>query len=55
MYFIKLNNKKITKSAFKSGFNSYEDARNFLRKYLREQKINLVGGFTRLGYNISKV
>lgn len=55
MYFIKLNNKKITKSAFKSGFNSYENARSFLRKYLRSEKIDFTGGFAKLGYGITKV
>lgn len=54
MYFVKLNNKKITKAAFKSGFNSYESARNALRKYLRELKLDVTGGFTKLGYSISK-
>jgi len=55
MYFITLNKKKINKAAFKSGFESYEKARAFLRKYLRELKVDVTGGFTKLGYSITKV
>lgn len=55
MYFITLNNRKITKAAFKAGFNSYENARSFLRKYLRSEKVDFVGGFAKLGYGITKV
>lgn len=55
MYFVKLNNKKITKAAFKSGFETYNAARNALRKYLRELNVDLTGGFVKLGYGITKV
>lgn len=53
MYFVKLNNKKITKAAFKSGFESYEKARTALRKLLKELG-HPTNGFSTLGYSISK-
>ena len=53
MYFVKLNNKKITKAAFKSGFESYEKARTALRKLLKELGLPN-GGYSELGYSITK-
>ena len=35
MYIIKQGNRKLTSKLFKSGFKTYEDARNAVRKYLR--------------------
>lgn len=53
MYFVKLNNRKVTTKLFAKGFESYEVARNALRKYLRSQGLSLV--FGNLGYSIQKV
>lgn len=54
MYFVKLNNRKVTTKLFAKGFESYEAARNTLRKYLRSQ--GLSGRiFGVLGYSIQKV
>ena len=54
MYFVKLNNKKVTKAAFKTGFSSYNDAKNALRKLLRSLD-TYEGGFSKLGYSITKI
>lgn len=35
MYIVKQGNRKLTSKLFKAGFKSYEDARNAVRKYLR--------------------
>ena len=35
MYIVKKANKRLTSKMFKSGFASYEQARNAVRKYLR--------------------
>ena len=35
MYIVKKANKRLTSKLFKSGFASYEQARNAVRKYLR--------------------
>jgi hypothetical protein len=53
MYFVKLNNRKVTTKLFAKGFESYEVARNTLRKYLRSQGLSRV--FGGLGYSIQKV
>jgi len=53
MYFVKLNNRKVTTKLFAKGFESYETARNVLRKYLRSQGLSRV--FSGLGYSIQKV
>lgn len=56
MYFIKLNNKKVTRTAIKGSFSTYESARTALRKFLLSSgQIDLTGGFGKLGYSISKV
>ena len=53
MYFVKLNNRKVTTKLFAKGFESYEAARNVLRKYLRSQGLSRI--FGDLGYSIQKV
>ena len=53
MYFVKFNNKKITKAEFKSGFETYEKARIALRKLLTALG-HPRSNFASLGYNISK-
>ena len=53
MYFVKLNNKKITKAAFKSGFESYEKARTALRTLLKSLGLPR-SGYAELGYSITK-
>ena len=53
MYFVKFNNKKITKAAFKSGFESYEKARIALRTLLKSLG-HPRSGYTELGYSITK-
>jgi hypothetical protein len=52
MYVVKLNNRKLTTKLFAKGFESYEAARNILRKYLRSQGLGRV--FGDLGYSIVK-
>ena len=54
MYFVKKNNRKLTNKEFKFGFNSYEDARNALRKFMRSIGIK-DRGFTQHGYSIEVV
>ena len=54
MYFVKKNNRKLTSKEFKFGFNSYEDARNALRKYMRSTGIK-DRGFTQHGYSIEAI
>jgi hypothetical protein len=53
MYFVKLNNRKVTTKLFAKGFESYEAARNVLRKYLRS--IGAPRVYSDLGYSIQKV
>lgn len=54
MYFVKKNNRKLTTKEFKLGFNTYEDARNALRKFMRSIGIK-DRGFTQHGYSIEVV
>lgn len=54
MYFVKKNNRKLTTKEFKLGFNTYEDARNTLRKFMRSIGIK-DHGFTQHGYSIEVV
>jgi hypothetical protein len=55
MYVIKLKNRKVTTKAFKDGFNSYEAARQALRKMIRSLGHDSNKGYTFLGYTIQKV
>lgn len=52
MYIIKRENRKATNKALASKFNTYEAARNILRKFLRRQGLGRVHG--QLGYSIQK-
>jgi hypothetical protein len=52
MYIVKLNNRKLSTKLFAKGFQSYETARNELRKYLRSKGFGRV--FGDLGYSIEK-
>ena len=55
MYFVKLNNRKLSLKFFVRGFQSYEAARQALRNLLRKQGHNTNEGYTKLGYKISKL
>ena len=35
MYYVKKDNRKLTSKLFKTGFSTYEEARNAARRYLR--------------------
>jgi hypothetical protein len=54
MYFVKLNNRKLSLKFFVRGFKSYEAARQALRHLLRKQGHNVNEGYTKLGYSISR-
>jgi hypothetical protein len=54
MYFVKLNNRKLSLKFFARGFKSYEAARQALRHLLRKQGHDVNQGYTMLGYKISK-
>lgn len=54
MYIVKLNGRKLTLKMFKEGFNSYERARQALRKFLRTKGEDFVA-YTQHGYSIKKV
>ena len=54
MYFVKKNNRKLTSKEFKFGFNSYEDARNALRRFMRSIG-NKDSGYTQHGYSIEAI
>ena len=50
MYIVKKNNRKVTTKEFKSGFNTYDEAKNALRKLLRSLG-QYEGGFKQHGYS----
>lgn len=54
MYFVKLNNRKLSLKFFARGFKSYEAARQALRHLLRKQRHDVNQGYTMHGYKISK-
>ena len=54
MYIVKLNGRKLTLKMFKEGFNSYERARQALRKFLRSKGEEYIA-YTKAGYSIQKV
>jgi len=54
MYIVKLNGRKLTLKMFKEGFNSYERARQALRKFLRSKGEECIA-YTKAGYSIQKV
>ena len=54
MYFVKKNNRKLTTKDFKSGFTTYDKAKNAVRKLLRSLGL-YTGGFKAQGYNIESV
>lgn len=54
MYTIKLNNKKPTRKSLTGTFNTYDEAKNAIRRYLRSID-QYVGGFAKLGYGITKI
>lgn len=51
MYTIKLNNKKPTRKSLTGIFNTYDEAKNAIRKYLRSID-QYVGGFKSKGFSI---
>ena len=51
MYIVKKNNRKLTTKEFKSGFSSYDEAKNAIRRYLRSID-QYVGGFKAKGFSI---
>lgn len=53
MYYIKLNNRKVSLKAFIKGFVTYDQARNALRKHLRAK--GLGRNISQLGYSIERV
>lgn len=55
MYIVKLNGRKLTLKLFKSGFTTYEAARQAVRKMLRSMGHDSNKGYTALGYTIQKV
>jgi hypothetical protein len=55
MYYVKLNNRKLTLKFFARGFKTYEAARQALRHVLRKKGHNINEGYTKLGYSISRV
>lgn len=54
MYIVKKNNRKLTTKTFKAGFNTYDEAKNAVRKLLRSLGI-YTGGFKSQGYSIEVV
>lgn len=54
MYIIKQHNKKVTRKSLSFTFDSYDSAKNALRKYLRSIKA-YNGGFKQHGYSIEGV
>lgn len=54
MYIVKKNNRKLTTKEFKSGFATYDEAKNAVRKMLRNLGI-YVGGFKAQGYSIEAI
>lgn len=54
MYFVKLNNRKLSLKIFAKGFKTYETARQTLRQFLRKKGHNTNEGYTKLGYTISR-
>jgi hypothetical protein len=54
MYIVKKNNRKLTTKEFKSGFTSYDEAKNAVRKLLRSLGI-YEGGFKAQGYSIESI
>jgi hypothetical protein len=54
MYFVKLNNRKVSIKLFAKGFKTYEEARQALRKLIRSKGHDSNLGYTHLGYVISK-
>ena len=54
MYIVKKNNRKLTTKEFKSGFTTYDEAKNAVRKLLRSLSL-YTGGFKTQGYNIESV
>ena len=51
MYIVKKNNRKLTTKEFKSGFTTYDEAKNAIRRYLRSID-SYVGGFKTKGFSI---
>ena len=54
MYIVKKNNRKLTTKEFKSGFTSYDEAKNAVRKLLRSLGL-YTGGYKAQGYSIEVV
>lgn len=54
MYFVKKNNRKLTTKEFKNGFKTYEEAKNAVRKLLRNIG-EYTGGFRAKGYSIESI
>ena len=54
MYIVKKNNRKLTTKDFKSGFTTYDEAKNAVRKLLRSLGL-YTGGFKVQGYSIESV
>ena len=54
MYIVKKNNRKLTTKEFKSGFNTYDEAKNAVRKLLRSLGL-YTGGYKAQGYSIETV
>ena len=54
MYIVKKNNRKLTTKEFKSGFTSYDEAKNAVRKLLRSLGV-YEGGFKAQGYSIEAI
>ena len=54
MYIVKKNNRKLTTKEFKSGFTSYNEAKNAVRKLLRSLGL-YTGGYKAQGYSIENI